>query len=67
MLYENNMKTLSDKIVRNAHCKVNDIKEFVKELKEDIEYAQKDCATLDVVDKDKIIKLIDKKAGDKLT
>ena len=51
------MKTLSDKIVRNAHCKVNHIKEFVKELKE---------AFKDDFEDDYAEKTIDKLAGDKL-
>ena len=32
--------------------------QFMKELKEDIDMAQKDCATLEIIDKDEVIRII---------
>jgi len=60
------MKTLSDKIVRNAFVKVKNIKEWIVDLKNQINDAQKDSATLEIVDKDEVVKIINKKAGEQL-
>jgi len=40
-----------------------DVKEFIKRLKEDIENAQEDYANLDWVSKDQIIEIINKRTG----
>ena len=39
-------------------------KEFIRLLRDKVDYAQKDFATLDIVDKEEVIKIIDKLAGD---
>ena len=43
-----------------------DVKQFIKELKDNVDRLQKDCATLEICDKEDVLKLIDKLAGDKL-
>jgi len=63
------MTTLKDKahkILRyaNRFYDEEDIAKAIKELKEIVEYLQKDCATLDICDKDDVIKAIDKIFGD---
>jgi len=61
------METLSDKIIRNSHIKKEDVKEFLFELKEDIENAQENNGNLDWINKEQAIKIIKKRAGEKLT
>ena len=43
-----------------------DVKEFIKIIEDDIENAQEDYANLDWISKDQVLKIINKRAGEKL-
>lgn len=42
-----------------------DVKEFIKIIEDDIENAQEDYANLDWISKDQVLKIINKRAGEK--
>lgn len=65
--------TLSDKrkffqwgFMKEGYYLEEDVKEFIKELKEEIDNAQEDYGNLDWISKKQALDIIDKRVGEKL-
>lgn len=65
-------KSLSEKIeeacwvIEGSVIRKQDVKEFIRLLKEEIDNAQEDCGNLDWISKEQALNIINKLAGDDL-